>query len=95
MAFIIEAMDRIGSGEIRQSHRAAHLAFLEKAGADVLLAGPVLTDDGEMAGSLFIVNYDSIGAVRNWLKDDPYSCANLFETVAIKPFKPVITNFER
>jgi uncharacterized protein len=93
MAFIVQAMDRPDSHEVRQGSRAAHLAFLEKAGAKVLLAGPLLTEDGEMAGSLLIVDFESIEAVKRWLVDDPYTRADLFETVAISAFKPVITNF--
>jgi uncharacterized protein YciI len=94
MVFVIQAMDRAGSKETRQAHRAAHLAFLEKAGAAVLLAGPVLTDEGEMVGSLLIVDLPTIAAVRDWLDDDPYARADMFEHVAIKAFKPAVINFE-
>jgi len=93
MAFIVQAMDRPDSHEVRQGNRAAHLAFLEKAGDKVLLAGPLLTEEGDMAGSLLIVDFESIGIVRRWLADDPYTRADLFATVSITAFKPVIANF--
>lgn len=93
MAFIVQAMDRAGGQSVRQAHRAAHLAFLANAGAVVLLAGPLLSDEGAMVGSLLIVDHETVDAVTHWLADDPYTRADLFETVSVKAFKPVITNF--
>ncbi len=93
MAFMVKAKDRAGALDIRRANREAHLEFLKAAGDRLLLAGPMLTSDGEMAGSLLIVDFESEGAVVDWLAGDPYSNAGLFESVEIAGFKPVLSNF--
>ncbi|QNL19968.1 YciI family protein [Hyphobacterium sp. CCMP332] len=93
MAFVVRATDRAGALEIRKANREAHLEFLKAAGDRLLLAGPLLTGAGEMAGSLLIVDFDTAAAVTEWLAADPYSNAGLFESVEITGFKPVLANF--
>jgi uncharacterized protein YciI len=93
MAFVVRATDRAGALEIRKANREAHLEFLKAAGDRLLLAGPLLTEAGEMAGSLLIVDFDTADAVTEWLAADPYSNAGLFESVEIAGFKPVLANF--
>lgn len=93
MAFMVRATDRADAIEIRKATREAHIEFLNLAGDRLLLAGPLLTAEGEMAGSLLIVDFDSIEAVTEWLAGDPYSNAGLFESVEITGFQPVLSNF--
>lgn len=93
MAYVIRAIDRPGALDIRKANRDAHIAFLEDAGDRLLLAGPLLSETGEMAGSLLVVDMESAADIAAWLDGDPYSNAGLFETVEITAFKPVIANF--
>ena len=87
MHFIIYAKDKIGALPIRQANRDAHLAFLRaKAPVDVCVAGPLLSDAGEMIGSLLIVEADSQSDVTQWLLQDPYALAGLSETVTVHPY---------
>lgn len=94
MAYVVRAIDRPGSLDIRTANRQAHIAFLQAAGDRLLLAGPLLSEAGEMAGSLLVVDMDTPADVARWLADDPYSTAGLFEAVEITAFKPVISNFK-
>ena len=93
MAFVVRALDKPDSLAIRKANREAHLAFLEAAGDRLKLAGPLLSDQGEMIGSLLIVDFDTAEAVRDWLKDDPYGKAGLFRDIAVTGFKPVVARF--
>jgi hypothetical protein len=71
--------------------RAAHLAFIDTLLEHVRLAGPLLTDDGSgMIGSLFLVEAESLEAVREINARDPYMQAGLFGKVTIRPFRQVV-----
>lgn len=94
MAYVIRAIDRPGAPDVRSANREAHIAFLGAAGDRLLLAGPLLSETGDMAGSLLVVEMNSMAEVADWLANDPYSKAGLFEAVEISAFKPVISNFK-
>ena len=56
MHFVIHALDRPDAGDLRASTRERHLDYL--AGFDVVFGGPLLDDEGEMCGSLIVVDVD-------------------------------------
>lgn len=85
--FILNARDKAGALEVRMANRPAHLDWARASGEHILMAGPVFADDGEtFAGSVFVVEMESLQAVRDWAAMDPYAIAGLFETVDIRPF---------
>lgn len=84
MLFVIIGHDSRQAKEQRPIHRPAHLAHLEplsQAGR-VILAGP-LTDG---AGSLIVVEAESLGAVWELVGRDPYVVHGIFERVEVHPF---------
>ena len=84
MLFVIIGHDARDAKEKRPLHRPAHLAHLEplvQAGR-VILAGP-LTDG---AGSLIVVEAESLGAVWEVVGRDPYVANGIFERVEVHPF---------
>ncbi|MGR3756998.1 MAG: YciI family protein [Tranquillimonas sp.] len=89
MLVALIARDRPGALEIRKSNREAHLAYLEGSGR-VKYAGPLLDDDGGMAGSLLVLDVPDMAAARAWAADDPYAKADLFESVTLQEWKQVI-----
>lgn len=85
--FIVNARDKANALDVRMANRPAHLEWARTASAQICVAGPVFADDGEtFAGSTFIVDMESLDAVKAWAADDPYTKAGLFEAVEIKPF---------
>ena len=86
MLFIFRGHDHADGLEIRLENRAAHIAWLKKAGERVRAAGPTLDSDGRMTGSLLIVEAENEAAFRAWLDTDPYKTAGLFERVEIAAF---------
>ncbi|MEM7660907.1 MAG: YciI family protein [Pseudomonadota bacterium] len=89
--FILNARDKANSLELRMANRPAHLEWAKASQDQILMAGPVFADDGKtFAGSVFVVEMDSLAAVRDWAADDPYARAGLFETVEIRPFSWVL-----
>ena len=75
--------------QMRQDNRAAHLAYIAETGL-VDLAGPFISDTGEMNGSLIVLNVDSMDQARAWATGDPYAKAGLFSAVTLTEWKRVI-----
>jgi uncharacterized protein YciI len=80
--------DKPGHLQTRLDNRAAHLAHIEASGV-VEMAGPFLAD-GQMTGSLVILNVDTLADAQAWADADPYAKAGLFETVMLSEWKKVI-----
>ncbi len=91
MLFMMYCLDKTDSLDIRLSNRQAHLNYIRGISNNIHLAGPILGDDAEtMQGSLFILEAETIEAVRTINANDPYQKAGLFAHVEIHPFKKVI-----
>ena len=71
--------------------RDAHRARLRDPGAHlvtVVAGGPTLAEsDGTMNGTLLVVEADSIEAVRRFVAEDPYSLAQVYASVEIRPWQ--------
>jgi uncharacterized protein len=89
MQFAIYCVDKPNALELRMATRAAHLAYLEGKPIQIVIAGPLLGDNNDMRGSLFIVEADDIAQVRRFSEADPYRKAGLFERVDIHGFRKV------
>jgi len=91
MQFVLFCEDKAGAEALRLETREAHLAYVGSQSDMIRLAGPMLSDDGEhMIGSMFIIEADSLEAVRALNAADPYSQAGLFENVIIHRFRQVV-----
>ena len=88
MLYAVICRDKPGQLQTRLDTRAAHLAYIEQTGI-VAMAGPFL-EDGQMCGSLVILDTDSLDAAKAWAAGDPYAHAGLFESVSMQEWKKVI-----
>lgn len=86
MLFVVTAIDKEGSLQLRMATREAHLAYVRATGA-LRLGGPFLDRNGEMAGSMMIIEAQDLAAAREWQMNDPYAKAGLFETADVRPWK--------
>lgn len=82
------AKDKDGALEVRKANREEHVAYLKETG--VAQAGPFLDADGNMCGSLVILNVESIAQAQEWAENDPYSKAGLFKSVDFQLWNRVI-----
>ncbi len=87
--FMMLCTDKPGGLELRKANRTAHLDYVARTGC-VVQAGPLLDGDGEMAGSLIILDLPDIDAAHAWAADDPYGRAGLFSEVRVQAWKKVI-----
>lgn len=89
MRFALMAKDKPGALQIRLDNRDAHLAYIAETGV-VEMAGPLLDDDGQMCGSLIVLDVDGADAAQAWADNDPYARAGLFSDVTLSAWKKVI-----
>jgi uncharacterized protein len=91
MLFIIDCRDKPGHEDVRKDTRQTHLDYLKNFEDHIVVAGPVLSDDGErMIGSLLIVDFADRLLVERFAENDPYAKAGLFESVTIRRWKKVL-----
>lgn len=81
--------DKPGALQTRMDNREAHLAYVAETGV-VEMAGPVLDDEGQMCGSLIVLEAEDLAAAQAWADDDPYAKAGLFSDVTLRAWKKVI-----
>ncbi|AUH33679.1 YciI family protein [Paracoccus tegillarcae] len=86
--FAIICRDKPGMLQARIDARDAHLGFLRQEGI-VRLAGPLI-EEGEMRGSLIVLEADDLENAQRWADMDPYKAAGLFASVDIIEWKKVI-----
>ena len=86
--FAVICRDHAGKLQTRLDTRVNHLAFL-KDQPGLKMAGPLI-EDGEMRGSLLIVEAEDLIRVKDWAATDPYKAADLFASVEVIEWKKVI-----
>ena len=88
MLYAVICRDKPGHLQTRLDTRAAHLAYIEQTGV-VRMAGPLL-EEGQMCGSLIVLETGSLAEAEAWAADDPYRASGLFESVSVTEWKKVI-----
>ncbi|KUJ72057.1 YciI family protein [Thiomicrospira sp. WB1] len=98
MYYAIYAEDVANSVPLRAQARDAHIARLKEmeAAGRLMLAGPFpnadtdIPGDAGFSGSLIVAQFDSLAAAQAWAEADPYKAAGVYQSVTVKPFKPVL-----
>ena len=89
MLVALIAKDKKDHLEIRKINRGKHLDYLRSTGV-VVQAGPFLDNQGQMCGSLLILEVTDMSAAQAWVDQDPYTHAGLFESVELIQWQKVI-----
>ena len=88
--YVLVCNDKPDSLELRLANREAHLAYARGFADRLKVAGPLLDEAGNMAGSLLILEAESLEDARAFNLDDPYQKAGLFASVQVTAFKASI-----
>lgn len=88
MLVAVIGRDKPDSQQIRLDTRAAHLDYIESTGV-VSQAGPLLDGNGQMVGSLIILDVPDMQAATTWVANDPYGKAGLFDGVGVMEWNKV------
>lgn len=82
MRFVLFALDKADSLDLRKATRAEHLSYLAQFSTPV--GGPLLDDAGNMCGSMIVFEAETKAEVGEIAANDPYAKAGLFESVTIR-----------
>lgn len=91
--FALFCVDKPNALPLRMATREAHLAYVRGFADRMKLGGPMLSEAGEMAGSIIFLEADDIEAARAFSAADPYVQAGLFERVDITEFRATLGKF--
>ncbi len=86
MLFVLTAIDKPDSLALRMATREAHFDYAKATGV-IRLGGPFLSETGEMAGSMIVIEAADMAAAKAWAANDPYAKAGLFAKTEIRPWK--------
>ncbi|MHB8287581.1 MAG: YciI family protein [Caulobacteraceae bacterium] len=85
--FVIAAEDKPGALDLRLKLRPEHLAYMAAHKDMVKLGGPYLDGKGDMAGSLVIIEAESMAAAQIFAAGDPFAQGGLFESSSVRPWR--------
>ncbi len=88
--YVLVCNDKPDSLELRLANREAPLSYARGFADRLKVAGPLLDEAGNMAGSLLILEAESLEDARAFNLDDPYQKAGLFASVQVTAFKATI-----
>ena len=93
MHVIAQYKDRPGSQDIRAKHRPAHVEYRMGLGTRMVMAGPLLSDDGATSiGSYIVFETENIETGRAFAAGDPLVREGAFELVSVTPLRIVAFN---
>jgi len=73
----------------RMSVREDHLKRMrkEKTEGRFIIGGAKLNEQGNMYGSMLVVELENEEAVQQWINEDPYVTGKVWENISILPFR--------
>lgn len=90
MLFAIRCLDKPDHLSVRRENRPAHVDYLKSFDIHLFAAGPLLDDQGQMCGSLVIIDLPDRSAAEDFSVNDPYARAGLFAEVSIDRWNKVL-----
>lgn len=95
MQYALIAYDKPNALQRRLDVRPDHLKHLEALGDRLVLAGPFLDEQGNMVGSIVVIEADSLPEAEATLREDPFVINGVFDSMTIKPFRIGINNTKK
>ena len=94
MQFLVTAKDGTDDEAIerRKRVRPTHLEAIAPLVEDghVLVGGAILNDDGDMIGSMLLVEFPDRSGVDAWLERDPYVTGDVWRDIDVRPFRAAV-----
>ena len=93
MRYAVFCQDKPDQADVRRTHRDAHFAHLDHFAAHIIEAGPLLAEDGSHSvGSLLIVEFENRREVEDFIAQDPFNTAGVFQSTIVRPYKKILPN---
>jgi uncharacterized protein len=94
MQFLVIAKDGTDDEAIerRLRTRPSHLESIGPLvdSGRVLLGGAILSDAGDMVGSMLLIDFPRLEDVDAWLASDPYVTEGVWREIEIRPFRTAV-----
>lgn len=88
MQFIVTAYDGtdLEAPARRMAARSAHLKLVDEniARGEQILGAAILDDEGNMRGSLMVMNFPSRAMLDSWLAKEPYVIGNVWQSIDVQ-----------
>jgi uncharacterized protein len=89
MHWLIKCRSKPATDALREATLPAHRNFLDGYAKETWYSGPLFTDDNQNAiGSLRLIEFADRAAANAYINADPYTKANIFESITIGRWKP-------
>jgi uncharacterized protein YciI len=92
--YLVTGYDYTDDGALqrRMDVRPHHLdgARALKESGNYIEGGAILNDDGNMIGSVMIMQFETEEALEAWKQNEPYITQKVWESVDVKPFKVAV-----
>jgi uncharacterized protein YciI len=85
--FAFIGRDHPDRSAIRQKIRPQHKSYLGEVSGSIAFAGPLLSDAGEMQGSLLVIDFEDREAAEEWIAGEPFTIAGLYRSMDIIAFE--------
>lgn len=95
MQFVITAYDGEGMLDRRLAVRGRHLEGMEKMKEHVICAGGLLDEDGNMKGSVLVMDFPDRSALDAYLAEEPYVQEHVWAKIDVEQMNVVIVNGEK
>jgi uncharacterized protein YciI len=96
LPFVITTYDKPGHKQVRDDYRQRHLEYLEANVRKVIAGGGLFNDEGTLViGGLLVIDVDTPAEAEAFIRNDPFTGANLFERVEIVRWKSSFFDFKR
>jgi hypothetical protein len=94
MQFLVVARDGTDEDALERRHRVrpTHLESIRPLVDDghVLVGGAILSEAGQMIGSMLLVDFPERADVDAWLAGDPYVTEGVWRTIEVIPFRTAV-----
>lgn len=70
--------------------RLSHYEFLRRVRHRIIEGGPLLGPDGHPTHMLMVIEAENAGSARDFIHEEPYNRAGLFESVSIRKWSHVL-----
>lgn len=89
--YLITGYDYTDAGALqrRMNIRPHHLDGVKalKQSGNYILGGAILNEEGNMIGSVLILQFETEEELEAWKKNEPYITQKIWESVDVKPYR--------
>ena len=95
MQFLVKAYDGPNMLEKRMEVRPRHLEGMRALGKQIICAGGLLDDEGNMKGSALVMEFPDRAALDEYIANEPYVIEGVWQKIEVEIINVVLVNGEK